>query len=1242
MSYQRKSLQILGGGFNCLPSVDKVPQTDYLVAQNFRVDRFGRLVSRFGYQLKFSIAGAGFAHSCGSFGGAASPYYVGANSSLTSPASKLYYNGSSSAIATGFDGNRIGFASQNGFMHVMNRAVQGKHNAATGWQGWNLTAPPASLVVAAGSSPSPVADVVYTFANTGNPAYVHYITVAGTTYSLVDSGYNSGQIAFILSTLVNGSDKATQPIPDPNATATYPGTGASVTLTPIPANILIPVSASDGNSPANLANGSITSLPNGTYQFYCTFVSADLSTESNPSPSSLPVTVASQPIAITIPTADAPVDTRIGFVNIYATGGTLNQPYLIGQVASTSSSPATAFLDTIPDLQATNRGVVMPTNNDPPPAASGIIGPFFGSLFAWSTAANINRLFFTNPGLPQYFPGSANPNAGNWVDVGDEGEAIVWCTIHSNVLVIYKEKSIWMMIGSPLAGGTLQQYRDGMGITGQFAVVAAGLVDYFVGPGGLHKFDLNNVSDPGAAILPLFTSSLTYTPGFTPPGSILPGSYYNSNLSTAYAVALGYGMGKLYIGYAEQSTPTQTWMLLVYHEDSDRWFYHRNAVPYQPFLGFFFDGTAMLALGSLGASAAVGINLDDFRSFATTDPSSTAIECIYQSHYENCGLPENQKMWLEVVVDIELPSTTGSVWASFDNRLSGAELGTLSANANRQSLSFPVNSGDGTLAKNISIEIDLIASGQAVVHNVYLYYYVEQRQASSAATIPVDLGIGQVKQCKELQLDIDTSGSAGTAVVLTDLPGNVLATRQTITVPSAAGRGIVKFPFAVTEGFLWQLIVTGTLFRLYAARLLMRVMGTYIESYEAAAGFVWDSMEMTFDSGITHIPKGYLMALASFPVKRAREILFEIDTINAPVTLTLITDLPGNSQASRFTATITANGRRFVRIPLPQGGSTAYIEGRIYRVQLSGTNKFILYGAAIDVLPVGVYIEAYESAASPQALWDSTTQDMGDPSAKTFDEIRIEIETDAGGSAYVKLYTDLPGEAQSLRGTYQLTSGATGRAWVTVPVAQITGVLEGRSIRLNIYSSVGFRLYAVQVRWNKIGRYIAAASLSGSDALNTLEFDYQTERVKAYKRIEVDMRADDTVTLNVITSQASTGLSTIYTKTLSTPNGRTAMMIPLPPGVRGRLLRIQLTSASAARIYHVRVLSRELNETQAKWEWGDYPLEQSSVVPGWKELLVAPTPQDWFWAKILSVVETADTWEWVDVPFEITDSGSST
>lgn len=1480
MSYQRKDIQILGGGLNLLPPVDKVPRTDYLQAQNWRVDRLGKLVSRLGYSQKFSVAGAGIAHSAAVYGGVNGAYYLGCNDAITTPSGSVYYNFAALAIATGFDGNRIGFAAMNGFMWMMNRAKQGRHSGASGFETWNIAAPVVSAAAAAAATPGVTANLTYTYNVIPNAAYVHYLTIAGVTYSFVENGYSGAQIPVVIAALAMN---------DTNCSVTHAAGSQDVVITPIIPNTLFAVSGSDGNSAGSVATGAISSLPNGTYQFYVTFENADGSLESNPGPASASVTVVSS--AITLTAVPVSADARVTRRNIYATGGTLQAAYLVGSIPDNTTTTITISL---PDLEATNNGVEMPTDHDAQPAASGIVGPHYNRLFAFSTALHPNRLFWTDDGLPQYWPGANDEAVGNWVDVGADGEAIVWCTIHRNLTVIYKERSIWVLIGDP-DNGILDCVSDVIGLAGQFALTKAGLIDYFVAANNLYTFDMDRVEEgKGNAILPLFNSSLT-SDG-TAPGSILPGTAYNSTSTSPYAVALGYALGKLYIGYAEQASGAQ-YNLLVYHELSGRWFSHRSTLGnVTGFHGFVFDGVQMVGLTGAIAGAAKGFNLDEFRGAYTQDAGPLAIRCIYQSHYEDCGLPDNQKVWLELVVDYEFAGAdTALLGVAGDGGTIGLNvIATLSGTGRRQA-SFPLASGAGVpsvkiagapmddlTAKNLSVQIVSDASSLLIIHNIFLYYYEEARLATSASTLPTDLGSPKVKQCKELQLDIDATNGTVKAEILTDLPGNALAIRQTATV-AQGGRAVWRYPFPSTEGFLWRVAVTavgnvtypaGAPMRVYSVRLLMRVVGVYVEAYEATAGFVWDSMEQTFATGVVHISQEQQVGLASLPIKRFREISLEMETFGVDVTVKFLTDLPGNAEAVRATLTVNtaAAGRRFVRLPLP-----ANIEGRMCRLQFSGVAKFILYQINVEMIAIGVYLEAYEAAGGavydsrevdfgtplvkearemeldiettgvvtvklfsdlsatytgaanttgrqlvmlpltvnaaldqfiegrllqlvisganafrlygarirvrafgqyltaaesgagafwdtteldlgsqsvkqlreveldlwaygpytvtiytdlpgnvmtsrvvstqaatsgrtpvliplPQgaipenyifgrrvrvtvtsaaafklfgarigaraigvyvetyeaaggAVWDSMTQDLDNPSDKTFDQLHFEMDSD--GPCNVAVYTDLPGEVFTIKGFFPVTTAATSQHWATVPLPP---GIEGRSIRLVVSSSFGFRIYKAQVRAAQVGRYLCAQTPAGNDSLTTLEFDFESERLKLYKKIEIDMRADGVVTLAVLTNQTG-ALAVFASPNLATPNGRETLTQVLPPGARGRLLRLSMTSAAAARIYRLRVWTRPVNEPGAAWKWERYPLEDSDVLPKWFDLPVAPTapaftwtelPVDatepawkwaplpvnatepqWFWAKVLSVDETPDEWKFIDVPFEV-------
>jgi len=1403
VGYQRKELQILGGSLDLTNPGDKVQKQNYLLSQNFRPDRTGRLVSRYGFPLLYSIASGGVAHTLALAGGVEGDKY------LATASGAVYYNAGTTPIVTGLSPYRPGMVYMNGWMWIIDRLKQGRHNNASGWEAsWIPVAPTGAPICAAGSSD---------------------------------------------------------------------------------------------------AFG-----PNGTYQFYVTFELSDDSLESNPGPGSTPIALTLQDCNLTvIPLCGVSPPTGLTWKrNIYASGGELGQAYLVGTI---NDNTTTTFTATMNDLAATNQGIVMPLNNDPPPAASGAVGPYFSRLIAFSTADHPNRLFWTDPNLPQYWPGSTDEAEGNWVDVGQDGEPIVWCTLHINVLMIYKERSIWRLVGDPDTG-TLEQVEEGTGLVGPWAVASADAVDYFIAPGGLRKSNLDKSEDISAPLRPIFQENFTNAGNLTAPGYILPGSAYHSDSEFCYAAALGYGMGKLYLTYYEAESGEQSPPIFVLDTASGKWTYFRAANTFASFQGFCWTGVEVLVLGGNSVSAggaALVYSLDDFRAFYTTDNGAAAIICVYQSHFEDCDVPDSQKVWLEVVVDYEFAGDTATVYVGADTgKRALTSIGTITGTG-RFSASFALGLdsatngivhktsssastvSDGLLAKNLTVAIQSSATARVIIHNVYLYYYEEARLATSASTVPLDLGSAKVKQCKELELDIDASGGAVGINVYSDLPGNALAVRQTPSIPAPWGRALIKFPFSVTEGYLWRLALTAASsagpFRLYSARLLMRVMGTYIEAYEAAAGFVWDSMEESFESLITRVPRAFMIALAAAPIKRFREISLEIDTFNANVTVAFLTDLPGNAQTVRETFTVNSGavGRRFVRLPLPAGIS-APVEGRMCRLQISGANKFVLYEASVELLPIGLYIEAYEASAGalydsremdfgspgvkeareleldiettgsvgvsllsdisstytsavsttgrqkvllpltisaalegfvegrllrlilsgtnafrlydaklklrafgqyltasetsggalwdttdldlgtqtvkqlrelqldiwaygsytvtvytdlpgnamasrqattlsattgrtavqiplPQgsvpdnylygrlvrvtitsasafklfgariharpigvyvesyesaggAVWDSTPSDLGNPSDKIFDELRFEMDTD--GSATVQMYTDLPGESFASRGTFVLASSSIARRWVTVPLPSQP---EGRSVRLVVTgASAGFRLYKAQVRSFRVGRYLCGSTASGNnDALNTLEFDFASERQKSYQKIEIDMRADNPVPLNLFTEQSG-GLSQMWTTTLST-TGRMTQVVYLPPGIRGRLLRLQMTGGPA-RIYKLRVWARPLNEPNAKWDWQTYPLEESDVLPQWSDLPVEATPPafswsdlpvtatppecqwasfpvnptppgtltsdpaQWQWGKFLSVEETSDTWQWIDVPFSVEGS----
>ena len=134
------------------------------------------------------------------------------------------------------------------------------------------------------------------------------------------------------------------------------------------------------------------------------------------------------------------------------------------------------------------------------------------------------------------------------MDVGDDGEAIVWCTFHTNLCVIYKERSIWRMVGDPDTG-YIEQVGVTMGLVNPLGVVAAGAADYVACPQGIYRFNLDQLSEASVPLRPIFQEVHVNYGSLDRPGGIL--SCQVGWKSCLYDIALGYAMGKLYVGYFE-------------------------------------------------------------------------------------------------------------------------------------------------------------------------------------------------------------------------------------------------------------------------------------------------------------------------------------------------------------------------------------------------------------------------------------------------------------------------------------------------------------------------------------------------------------------------------------------------------------------------------------------------------------------------------------------------------------------
>jgi hypothetical protein len=160
------------------------------------------------------------------------------------------------------------------------------------------------------------------------------------------------------------------------------------------------------------------------------------------------------------------------------------------------------------------------------------------------------------------------------------------------------------------------------------------------------------------------------------------------------------------------------------------------------------------------------------------------------------------------------------------------------------------------------------------------------------------------------------------------------------------------------------------------------------------------------------------------------------------------------------------------------------------------------------------------------------------------------------GAERKKFYMPLPAD-----------DGDTGQLHISVrlELAVVDGQIPPAVHGLYIY-------YAVEER---------DASIRGTQVL-----DFRSERVQLAQRIEVDCVGP--VTLTIRTDEPG-GLANRYSFT-TTQTGRGIVEFKLPPNVRGRLWRVDVTPGNAtARVYSIRGWMRQIGDSQpGQWTWKDF------------------------------------------------------
>jgi hypothetical protein len=256
-------------------------------------------------------------------------------------------------------------------------------------------------------------------------------------------------------------------------------------------------------------------------RYYVTFSTAE-GYESNPgtyvdgvlSPISDWIEDTAASFGVALSAIPVSTDPQVTQRHIYREGGMLPAPYRVHTLDNNTTKNWTDDGSTVngrdvpdgstSDAEAVADGFLMEDDHDPaPPAAVMLQTPYFNRILAGGTDEHPNRLFWTPSNKLWYFPGSDSELEGNWVDIGELNEWIVGISPRPRMCIIYKEHSIWRMIGD-MSNGILEQTNSDTGLIGRKAWAQAGPVDYLQGKEGIYQFSGDIPAKSSPQLDPIF------------------------------------------------------------------------------------------------------------------------------------------------------------------------------------------------------------------------------------------------------------------------------------------------------------------------------------------------------------------------------------------------------------------------------------------------------------------------------------------------------------------------------------------------------------------------------------------------------------------------------------------------------------------------------------------------------------------------------------------------------------------
>ncbi|MES2465060.1 MAG: hypothetical protein V4671_31225, partial [Armatimonadota bacterium] len=484
--------------------------------------------------------------------------------------------------------------------------------------------------------------------------------------------------------------------------------------------------------------------------------------------------------------------------------GGLEAAYRVDTIAD---NVTTTYTDNIQNEIVLSLGIEAPTDREEPPAARGVCH-YYGRLIAWSSAEYPNKLFWTPAGRFYYF------RSEDEMPVGDFYEHILACSEISGSLYIFKERSVWRLVGDP-DNRNLELVTTEIGLPSEKAIALGRVVIPYLSRKGVYGFNGDRPEKYSEMIDPLFNGEGVVTGT----GDVLE----SINLQHLEKAVLEVSDNFLFISMPGGAATANSQTAICDLRTLD--WVHMD-------LGF----TAMSQEGVSGAYVvAVGPDLFYMENGQTDD--GNPIPFTWQSSFKTFGAPDNDKQLFEYRIRHTLGAQTMSVKLLINEDVLGTPITLAAALTGNGETRLPVNlttKEDGLLVRSASILLEADLTAEIEIEEIAASFFVHPRKTLNYVTEVLNELQNSVWEARQIQVEVDAGAANLSLILRTDgAAAGDISTVETLahTVTGTVGRRTIpKMLTDIRVGRLWQGSVQSTAeLRGYSFQVEMRRVPVYLE-----------------------------------------------------------------------------------------------------------------------------------------------------------------------------------------------------------------------------------------------------------------------------------------------------------------------------------------------------------------------------------------------------------------------------